>query len=327
MTCAYTALMKQSSPSRPTWTPDEIPDLTGKVMLVTGGNSGVGKEMVRELLQHNARVYLAARSEPSAQATIMELQEKTGKTARFLHLDLADLSSVRAAAIDFLSRERQLDVLFNNAGVFLAPRDKLTAQGYDMTVGTNVLGPFLFTQLLMPALCHPGAHSNIEKGRVISTSSVTHYFAPHFDTDVARPGPARDKLGRDALRNDVLYAQTKTAETVLATERARRYEDELISVAINPGNIQTGMQRNMSKLDAAMAKSILYPVELGAYTGLRAGTTPEAAEWNGKYLRPWAKLGEAHPATQDPETGRKLWAWAEEQCREWLKPIPLPRDQ
>ena len=205
--------------------------------------------MVRVLLLHNATVYLAARSESSAQAAIEELQKQTGKTAKFLHLDLSDLLAVRAAAQEFLKKEKRLDVLFNNAGVFLAPRDKLTAQGYDMTVGTNVLGPFLFTQLLLPALSSP---QNAKKGRIISTSSVTHYFAPHFDFAVARPGAARDKLGRDWLGNDILYAQTKTAETVLAKERARRYGDKIVNIAINPGNIQTNMQRNMKGFDKMM---------------------------------------------------------------------------
>ena len=267
---AYSALIKQSRPSKPKWTPDEIPDLTGKIVLVTGMcqlipfsylNSRflvrgpqaaiqcVGKEMVRVLLLHNATVYLAARSESSAQAAIEELQKQTSKTARFLHLDLSDMSAVRAAAEEFLKKEKRLDVLFNNAGVFLAPRDKLTAQGYDMTVGTNVLGPFLFTQLLLPALSSP---QNAEKGRIISTSSVTHYFAPHFDFAVARPGAARDKLGRDWLGNDILYAQTKTAETVLAKERARRYGDKIVNIAINPSNIQTNMQRNMKGFDKMM---------------------------------------------------------------------------
>ncbi|VDC03810.1 unnamed protein product [Peniophora sp. CBMAI 1063] len=320
MGVAYSALLKQSWPSKPTWTPDEIPELTGKIVLVTGGNSGVGKEMIRVLLLHNATVYLAARSESAAQAAISELERSTGKTAKFLHLDLLDLSSVRAAATEFLRREKRLDVLFNNAGVFLVPRDKLTAQGYDMTVGVNVLGPFLLAQLLLPALSSP---LNAEKGRIISTSSVTHYFAPHFNIAVARPGRARDKLGRDLLGNDVLYAQTKTAETVLAKEKARRHGDKIVSIAINPGNIQTNIQRNMKGLDKVLVESILYPVNLGAYTGLRAGVTPEAAEWNGKYMRPWAQLGKAHPATQDPETGRKLWEWAEEQCKEWLEPIEV----
>lgn len=270
MGVAYSALLKQSWPSKPTWTPDEIPDLTGKVVLVTGsyaahvcvrcgtslnvyvaplgGNSGVGKEMVRVLLLHNATVYLAARSASAAQSAISELEQSTGRTARFLQLDLADLASVRAAAVELVSREERLDVLFNNAGVFLAPRDKLTAQGYDMTVGTNVLGPFLFTQLLLPLLSNANS-----KGRVISTSSVTHYFAPRFDFAVARPGPARDKLGRDGVGNDLLYAQTKTAETVLALERAKRYGDALVSIAVNPGNIRTNMQRNMTGFDAVMA--------------------------------------------------------------------------
>ena len=104
-------------PPPPTWTTAEIPDLTGKVALVTGGNTGIGKETVRALLEHNATVYLAARNSDKANAAIAELKEATGKEARFLKLDLSDLHAIKAAAEGFLSKEHHLDILFNSACV------------------------------------------------------------------------------------------------------------------------------------------------------------------------------------------------------------------
>ncbi|TFY69199.1 hypothetical protein EVJ58_g553 [Rhodofomes roseus] len=119
---------------------DQMPDLTGQVMLVTGGNAGLGKETVKALLEHNAKVYMGARDEQKARAAIEELKEKTGKEAVFLELNLANLASVKKSAEDFLSKEKQLHVLFNNAGVTCMPIEWVTDDGYDLTFGTNVVG-------------------------------------------------------------------------------------------------------------------------------------------------------------------------------------------
>ena len=104
-------------PPKPTWTADEMPDQSGKVMIVTGGNTGIGKETVKVLLQHNAKVYLAARSRSKAEAAIKDLKDETGKDAIFLELDLSSLASVRKAAEEFLNKEHELHILFNNACV------------------------------------------------------------------------------------------------------------------------------------------------------------------------------------------------------------------
>jgi len=97
--------LEQSFPPRPTWGTDDIPDLTGKVILVTGGNTGVGKETVKQLLAHNAKVYLAARSAQKANEAIEELKNEMGKKAIFLQLDLSDLLAVRKSAQEFLLKE------------------------------------------------------------------------------------------------------------------------------------------------------------------------------------------------------------------------------
>lgn len=111
------AVYRQSFPPKPQFTTEQMPDLTGQVMIVTGGNTGIGRETVKALLQHNAKVYMATRSKARADTAIRELKEQTGKEAIFLELDLASLRSVRKAAEEFRSKEQELHVLFNNAWV------------------------------------------------------------------------------------------------------------------------------------------------------------------------------------------------------------------
>ncbi|KAJ7352040.1 hypothetical protein DFH08DRAFT_693367, partial [Mycena albidolilacea] len=132
--------IKQGFPPKSKFSVDDLPDLSGQVIIVTGANIGVGKETVKALLQHNAKVYLAARSPEKAKEAIDDLKSQTGKEAEFLQLDLADLHSVKRAVEKFTEKETRLDVLFNNGGVMGPPIEQLTAQGYDLTFGTNVLG-------------------------------------------------------------------------------------------------------------------------------------------------------------------------------------------
>ncbi|KAL2108733.1 hypothetical protein VUR80DRAFT_3415 [Thermomyces stellatus] len=132
----------------------DIPDLRDQVIIVTGGNAGLGLETIRRLSEHNAaRIYLAARSQEKAEKAIKELQQANPKVCSilFLKLDLASFESVKSAAADFLSRESRLDILVNNAGIMMTP-EGLTEDGYEIQFGTNVMGPALFTQLLLPIL-------------------------------------------------------------------------------------------------------------------------------------------------------------------------------
>ncbi|EEB90045.1 hypothetical protein MPER_11801, partial [Moniliophthora perniciosa FA553] len=108
-------MLSQWFPPKPKWWQKDIPDLTGKVVIVTGAKTGVGRETVKALLQHNAKVYFAARGKKQSEEVIEELRKGTGKRAIFLELDLANLKSIRKAAEEFLSKESELHVLFNNA--------------------------------------------------------------------------------------------------------------------------------------------------------------------------------------------------------------------
>jgi NAD(P)-dependent dehydrogenase (short-subunit alcohol dehydrogenase family) len=299
--------LQQAFPPKPTWGVNDIPDLTGKVILVTGGNTGVGKETVKQLLAHNAKVYLAARSAQKATEAIEELKNETGKEAIFLQLDLSDIPAIRRSAREFLSKESQLHVLINNAAVMACPIEQITAQNFDLQFGTNVIGHWLFTQLLLPALFAVNdASPSQEKARVVTVSSAAIYLTKGLDFDAFSDGPGRTKY-----KPWELYNKSKFGNVVVARELARRYGDKIVSTSLHPGTIRTDLVRHLPAWQPALLKWITYPVSYGALTQLYCATAPSAADVNGKFFIPWARLGEPNKAALDPQVGEKLWSWLE----------------
>ncbi|KAG5648356.1 hypothetical protein DXG03_004928 [Asterophora parasitica] len=267
ITSSIPTIWSQAFPPASAFSVDDIPDLTGKVAIVTGSNTGIGKETVKHLLVHNAKVYLAARSPEKAKEAIEDLRVQTGKEALFLKLDLADLKSIKAAATEF------------QEGVMKPPVDALTADGYDLQMGVNVLGHFYFTKLLLPTLTST-AHNSPEKHvRVLTTSSVMHYFGA-LDFNTFKDGPARRRT-----RKVTLYNQSKYGNLVFAKELGRRYGDQgIVSIAVNPGNIVSDLQRNLVFPESLTTRWILYPTPMGALTQLWGATSKEGAGFNGKAL-------------------------------------------
>ncbi|KAF7359081.1 hypothetical protein MSAN_01249200 [Mycena sanguinolenta] len=266
----------------------DIPDLSGKIVLITGGNSGLGYETAKMMLLKGATVYLAARSPSNGQTAIAELETATGKRAELLELNLADLKSVRRAAETFLAKESRLDILFNNGGVMTPPMDELTAQGYDLQFGTNVLGHFFLTELLLPALTASHAHSSVP-ARIIHTSSSGHTLCPKRDIffDAVKDSPARDALKKkwgNTCGPWNFYGASKAGNIWLANYYAR--SDVLVSCSLHPGLIRSGLQRNSGIFIRCMARHVFSPANVGAYTQLWAATTSSAEEINGKYFVP-----------------------------------------
>ncbi|KAF7793902.1 hypothetical protein EIP86_005024 [Pleurotus ostreatoroseus] len=319
MDVSMSNILCQMFPPKPKWTTEDIPDLTGKVCLVTGGNTGIGKETCKRLLMKNAIVYMAARSQHKAEEAIKGLKEETGKEARFLQLDLADLDSVKRSAEEFKQHEEKLNVLFLNAGVMVPPIEQLTSQGYDMQFGTNVLGHFLFLKLLYPLLSASSSPS--APARLIWTaSSVNYYFRPPIKFDTLEDGQARRALGVTQL-----YCQSKFATVLLVKHLAKTCKDDgVIVIVVDPGNIKSDLQRYgpdsaiKGALRSAMHSMILHPVELGALTQLYCGTAPEAADYNGRYLRPWARLGEPHKGTNDVQAQEEMWDYCDGEVKAWV---------
>ncbi|KAJ7779818.1 NAD(P)-binding protein [Mycena metata] len=299
--------LQQFFPPTSKFSVDDVPDLAGKVIIVTGGNSGIGKETAKALLQHNAKVYIAARSAEKSKAAIDDLKAQTGKQAEFLLLDLADLTSVKRAAAEFAQKESRLHVLFNNAGVMEPPIELVTAQNYDLTFGTNVLGHFYLTKLLLPILIETATPGN--PSRVISTSSygAQLFMGKSIMYNTLKDGPPRKKVTKTDL-----YSQSKFGQAAFSNELFRRYGDQgIMSVALNPGNLRTELGRHFSALKVFLIGPLLYPAAQGALTPLWAATTAEGASFGGKYLIPWARIGES--PSKDAAAEKELWNWLEEQ--------------
>jgi len=266
------------------------------------------------LLTKNAKVYLAGRSAQRLEDAIYELKELTGKEGVPLILDLADLNSVKSAATEFASREKQLNVLINNAGVMGSPVE-LTAQGYEMQFGVNVLGHFYLTKLLLPLLQETAERTG-EPARIMQFISVTALVV-WWDLDFAtfKAGPEQRALSAWSR-----YSQSKLANAMLSRQFAKRCGGEngrVISTSVNPGNIATTILKNDAwYLRPFTALWSWHPVEKGALTQLWAATSPEGLALNGKALGPWCRVRPEIPRAEDDKLGDRLWEWLEEQVND-----------
>ncbi|KAJ7464685.1 NAD-P-binding protein [Mycena galericulata] len=309
-------------PPKPTWkAPEDVPDLTGQIFLVTGGNAGIGKETCRILVARNAKVYLAARSEERARAAIDDISQSTGKSnIHFLQIDLADLASVRKAAEEYISKEKELHVLINNAGVLYSPGiGPLTAQSYDVQFGVHVLGHYFLTVLLMPTLLRTAKgelSGNPCRVRVVHVSSDAHDMT-------AKEGIVWESLqkggaalrARKKLTGTRLYGQSKLGNILISSELARRYGDQgVVAISLHPGGVDSQLLRNLHPIIAWIVVKIrIYPISLGVITSLYAATSEAALEMNGEYLTAWARRQVPSKQAQNVELAEKLWRWCEEQ--------------
>ncbi len=328
---AFQSAWTQWFPPAPTFTEKDIPSQAGKVFIVTGGNSGIGLELIKILYAAGATVYMAARSETKAQAAITAVKASNPSTSappgllKYLHLDLNDLTTIKASASAFAAQESRLDVLWNNAGIASVPAGSKTAQNLEQHIGVNCVAPSLFTQLLLPQLLEAAKTSAPASVRVVWTSSwMAESQAPKGGIDfeeVAKGGSG------DKNRN---YGASKAGNWLLAVEGARRYGAKgIISVVQNPGNLQSNVWRHVPKLMLMLLSPLLHKAKMGAYTELYAGLSPDVTEAeNGAYIIPWGRLQEANPrkdivtAMKGEEEGgsavaRKFWAWCEEQTKQY----------
>ena len=213
----------------------DIPDLSGKVALITGGNTGLGKETVLQLAKHNPScLYLAARTPSKAEAAIRDLKAiVSNANITFLQLDLTSLKSVKEASDTFLASSQWLDLLINNAGIMAQP-EGLTSDGYEVQFGTNHMGHALLTKLLLPTL-HKTSQQPGSDVRVVSLNSASHRYAP--PNGVAFPAATTRMADYSTFER---YGQSKAANILFASELARRYPG-ITSVSYHPGVINTGL--------------------------------------------------------------------------------------
>jgi dehydrogenase/reductase SDR family protein 13 len=267
----------------------------GRTFLVTGANSGIGRALAEALAARGGRVILAARSEDRTRPALQGIRARTPRAAiEFLHIDLADLSSVRRAAETFLATNRPLDVLVNNAGV--AGTAALSADGFDLTYATNHIGPFLLTSLLRPAI------ARAPQGRVVNVSSVAHLRAPPIDWSMLE----RRTTPRRATFAD--YAVTKLMNVLHAKELARRLAGTRVTTyALHPGGVRSNIWRALPLPAQWLLKLFLISNEEGAVTPLYCATAPELATASGRYYDK-SREAPSNPLADDPALAGELWA-------------------
>lgn len=290
----------------------QIPDLAGKVIIVTGGTAGLGRESVLQLSKHNpARLYLTARSPSKASSTIAGIKALVPNAEITpLEMDLASLASVKRAAERILAENDRLDVLMNNAGIMAVP-PALTEDGYEIQFGTNHMGHALFTLLLLPLLQRTAAASSTAPPpRVVNLSSAGHMLAP---SGGFLPSDAKtDMSSFHTLRR---YGHSKLANVLFTKELARR-NPAVLTCAVHPGRVESQLANQwkgerlnfLALMQRGVDVFIRAPVEKGAVVQLWAAVG-EGVQTGVYYNNQLPKAGGEIGQAKNKELARKLWDW------------------
>jgi len=301
------------------FTVDEIPDLTGQTILVTGANVGLGYWTAWHMAAKNATVIIGCRSQKKCSDAAAKIKSETGAVVETALLDLGSFASVRACAAQVASKHAELDSLNLNAGV-MAPPFGLTQDGLETQIGTNHFGHFLLTSLLLPQL--KAAASSKGVATVVSVSS-----AAHFDSYPEGILPSIERMNDEMSYNrGMAYGQSKLANVLFAQELAARVKDSNILVnSIHPGGVDTELPRHIANMikqvSATAADSLLelvanavwHPKE-AALTQIYASVGPSLKQnkITGKYYHPIARLTDPDPHTQNMTLQKLLWKLSEE---------------
>jgi NAD(P)-dependent dehydrogenase (short-subunit alcohol dehydrogenase family) len=276
----------------------------GKTVVITGGNSGIGKAAAVDLARAGARVVITARSQERGTAAMADIVAASGSEHVELSVfDLADLSSVRAGAADLLERCPQIDVLLNNAGLILTQRT-LSADGYEATFAINHLGPFLLTELLRERLIESAP------SRIVNVASTAHAFA--------RRGMAfEDLMAERSYKQMEVYGRSKLANILFTTELADRLAGTGVTAnSLHPGSVATGYARDGDTTGfMAWGIKVFAPFSLtpeqGGRTSVYLCSSPEVDGVTGTYF---AKCKPKTPSAnaRDRAAATRLWEVSEQ---------------
>lgn len=297
----------------PEWTPDDLPDLSGRTAVVTGANAGLGFHTALELARHGAQVTLACRNRQRGAEALAEIRRTMADAAiEMRQLDVANLSSVREFAEGYVADHPRLDILVNNAGVMATPF-QLTPDGFELQFATNYLGHFALTGLLLPALtARRGA-------RVVSLTTFGVNYWGKIDFD--------NLQGERKYSKSAAYTQAKMANLVFAKELSRRFSGQgLIGVAAHPGYAATDVLYVGPRMANNRIQELWYrfttalvakPTAQGAWPSLYAACAP-GVEPGASYapqgpVQIRGKVGKVKTPSQADELdlGRRLWEVSE----------------
>lgn len=287
------------------WNEASVPDQSGRVAIVTGANTGIGWETARVLAERGAEVILACRNPSKAADAVARIRAAAPSSkVRAEALDLSDLESVKAFAARFTEQHQRLDLLIDNAGVMVPPESK-TKQGFELQFGTNHLGHFALTGLLLPLL------DATEGSRVVVVSSGAHHYGTIDLSDLSF-----QKRGYSAWR---AYCQSKLANLMFALELGRRLSasgSRVLVTAAHPGWTATDLQRTAPMARLGNALFAMKPIG-GALPTLRAAVDPGAS--SGSYYGPTGfyemsgppGLARINARARDQQVASALWTESE----------------
>lgn len=294
------------------WTPKQMPPLKERLAIVTGANSGIGYQAARYLSRAGATVILACRNREKGEAARAKIaSENAAARVELRVLDVADLDSVRSFAAEFANEGRGLDLLMNNAGVMAIPERRTTPQGFEMQFGTNHLGHFALTGLLLPALLRQ------PNSRVVTVASIAHKGGK-LNFDDLNAEQSYDPRGA--------YQQSKLANLVFGLEfdrRLRARSANAASLIAHPGVavtniVSNGMGNGMKgRIVGALLPLVAQSDDRGSWPLLYAATSPQAH--GGGYYGPdgIAEIKgtpvevKPKPHALDPAAGKQLWEISE----------------
>ncbi|KZO91903.1 NAD-P-binding protein [Calocera viscosa TUFC12733] len=319
----------------------DIPDLTGRVAIVTGANSGLGYQTAQQLANHGAKVYLTTRSEAKALDTVRRLETenpvlKDSDRLQYLVIDFSLVTSAKAAGEEFLRRESRLDILVNNAGIAVGDFE-LTKEGLSTIFAVDHVSNFAFTTTVLPLLEATAKQLGTDV-RIVTVSSGANTFAPKttkFDSvDDFRDKCSTDDKVNSTSANFARYGQAKLANILMAQELQKLFDAAglpILSISIHPGSVSTeGLESAARAYLGGIFWSIfnwftVSPLQ-GAATQLFAATSPEvrkdAEKFKGQYLVPYGKLGstsEVSDLARKPELQIQLWEMTEKVIAEILE--------
>jgi NAD(P)-dependent dehydrogenase (short-subunit alcohol dehydrogenase family) len=275
--------------------------MTGKTCLITGANSGIGKETALGLARMGARVVLVCRNQQKGQDALGDIQRETGSSRLDLLIaDMSSLGSVRALATQVHERYPRLDVLINNAGAAVRYRT-LSADGIEMTVAGNYLGPALLTCLLLDLM------KSSAPSRIVNVSSDAHRSARLDLNDL--------QYERRKYKSIAAYSQSKLLMNAFTFELARRLEGTGVTAnCLHPGVVATNIVPSNAPLAAkvifAAMKPFLLSSKRGAAVSLYLATSPDVAKMSGKYFVKSTPV-DANPLSRDPKIQAAIWQWTE----------------
>lgn len=277
-------------------------------MIVTGANTGIGKETAIELAKRHATVYMACRDiQKCDEARRQVIVASKNKNVFCRELDLASQTSIRNFVRHFKAEQKRLDILINNAGVMRCPRS-VTNEGIELQLGTNHMGHFLLTNLLLDYL------KSSAPSRIVNVSSIAHKRGEINTADI------NSEKSYDPAK---AYEQSKLANVLFTRELARRLKGTGVTAnSLHPGLVDTELMRHMGFANSFFAKLFVYPffwVILktpinGAQTTLHVALEPELDGVSGKYFADCKETEEA-PQAQDDEMAKFLWKVSEKWCR------------